>query len=148
MTQKLATANNGTYPLDFGSITFDGPKSCMVVHRGTYRNEWTDFKAGDVTLSDVADDYEIPVNAVAKPISSFTPLTPGQFVGLVAAALGPTRSDQLFGKSLTVQKQIDTATIILRDSAATLGAIAYLKTGINALTDAELTAVDALWATK
>lgn len=64
MAQKLATRNADSVPLDFGlNIVFDadGMHAAGRADSPNYRGAtFEHLTAADVTLTDVADDYEIP----------------------------------------------------------------------------------------
>lgn len=143
MTMKLASAKSDGRPLDFGTITFTGGH--MLVERGTYKGQW-EFTEADVDISDVADDYAIPVPAPGpKPKSEYKVLTRGtDLIQVMVQALGLKRIDDLLVSSPSIQALIGQATKIERNAGNVPVAIARLKQ--LGLTDIELAAVDQQWA--
>lgn len=79
----------------------------------------------------------------AKPL--FKTLSGSEFIALLADTIGFARVDQLLAKSKTVEALLMKADRVDRLKGNTPAAIAYLKTGNDALTDNENTAIDTAW---
>jgi hypothetical protein len=77
--------------------------------------------------------------------SQFRTLSGSEFIALLAAVLGFARVDQLLAKSKAIEALLVKAVAVDRLSGNTPAAIAFLKTGDNALTDQELADIDAAW---
>lgn len=144
---KLATLNADGRLLDFGvSFDFDPANGMRAIGRADNPKYVGAFfekiKSGDVTLSDVPDNYALPGPAPAK---QFISLSSSQFIAMLVSVLGMARVDQLIAKSKSVETLIVMASKIDRLSGNTPKAIQYLMTGANALTQVELDAIDTAW---
>lgn len=87
--------------------------------------------------------YEEDVPDLPRP--QFKTLSGSEFIALMGSALGFARMDQLLAKSKTIETLLVKAVTVERLTGNTPSAIAFLKTGDNALTDEELAAIDAAW---
>lgn len=89
------------------------------------------------------DGVVVGTQTITTP--DFKTLTGSQFLSVAASAVGFSRVDQLMEKSPTVAALIQQAKTVDRYSGNTPAAIAYLKTGANAMTDSELEAIENAW---
>lgn len=88
--------------------------------------------------------YTNPEQAsVSKP--EFKTLSGSDFIALLSKVLGIARVDQLLAKSKTIETLLVKAVTVERLTGNTPTAIAFLKTGENALTTEELAQIDAAW---
>jgi len=101
-----------------------------------------DAKSGAVDNGD-GTYTKPPTPVVTKP--EFKTLSGSEFISIVGGALGFARLDQLLSKSRSIEALILKANVVDRLTGNTPNAIAFLKIGNNALTDDELSLIDAAW---
>lgn len=153
MTQKLASDLTG-HPLDFGlAVVFDGAGMHVTGRADSpgYLAVWPGVAAQNVVITDVADNYAIAsAPTLAKSKDQYAVLNGADFMVVIATALGFSRADYLMKSNAVIQGFILHAdTQISRTTGMTPQAISFLQAlPQSPLTDAEMAAVDAVWAAR
>ncbi len=87
--------------------------------------------------------YTAPGPAPQKP--AFSTLSRSQFIGVMVAALGRVRCDDLWGKSKTIEMAISGASTIDRNAGNFPALLTEIMAMNGGLTAQELAAVEAVW---